>query len=137
MAAREHLSHDEFFSGLVSLLESHHKSGHGSVFMTQKRLSFERFPPPSPTKVADDPLWDTQPPQPLPILVRATDGKSRTKDLKKNANKVKLSTVVEPEQMEEFFARYAETCKAGMQSLKKRDRSKRRKGKKGKAEKKA
>ncbi|KAF2158058.1 signal recognition particle, SRP9/SRP14 subunit [Myriangium duriaei CBS 260.36] len=135
--AREHLSHDEFFTGLASLLESHQKSGHGSVFLTQKRLSYDRFPPPSPTKIADDPLWDTRPPEPLPIVVRATDGKSRTKDLKKNAAKVKLSTIVEPNQMDDFFARYAETCKGGIQSLKKRDRSKRKKTKKGKAEKKA
>lgn len=69
--------------------------------------------------------------------MRATDGKTQSVDRKKNADKVKLSTVVEPGQMDEFFARYAETCKAGMQGLRKRDRSKRKKAKKGKGEKKA
>lgn len=80
-------------------------------------------------KVADDPLWDLHPPNPLPIIVRATDGKTQTKDRKKNKNKVKLSTIVQPDDIDAFFARYADICKAGMQSLKKRDRSKRKKDK--------
>ena len=42
---------------------------------------------------------------------------------------MKLSTIVQPDDIEGFFARYAEVCKAGMQSLKKRDRSKRKKDK--------
>jgi signal recognition particle subunit SRP14 len=88
-------------------------------------------------KVADDPLWDLHPPQPLPIIIRATDGKSRSKEdhQKKNPEKVKISTVVQPEEIEAFFARYAEVCKSGMQSLRKRDRSKRKKAGKGKKEK--
>lgn len=84
-------------------------------------------------KVADDPLWDLHPPDPLPLIVRATDGKSQSKDRKKNKDKVKLSTIVQPDDIEGFFARYADVCKAGMQSLKKRDRSKRKKDKKKKA----
>jgi signal recognition particle subunit SRP14 len=68
------------------------------------------------------------------VLVRATDGKSQGKDRTKNRQKVKLSTVVQPDDIEAFFARYAEVCKAGMQSLKKRDRSKRKKTKKKGAE---
>ena len=93
-------------------------------------------------KVADDPLWDLNPPNPLPLIIRATDGKSHklgaegTKGGKngrtKNAEKVKLSTIVQPDDLEAFFARYAEVCKAGMQSLKKRDRSKRKKASKKK-----
>ena len=43
---------------------------------------------------------------------------------------MKLSTIVQPDDLETFFTRYAEVCKAGMQSLKKRDRSKRKKVKK-------
>lgn len=88
---------------------------------------------PTSAKVADDPLWDLNPPNPLPLLVRATDGKSQSKDRKKNKDKVKISTVVQPDDIEAFFARYADVCKAGMQSLKKRDRSKRKKDKKKKA----
>ena len=75
--------------------------------------------------VDSDPLADLQPSAPLPILMRATNGKS--KDHRKN--KMKLSTVVEPASLEVFYARYAEVCRSGMQGLKKRDRSGRKKGK--------
>ena len=86
--------------------------------------------PTPPVKVADDPLWDLNPPNPLPLIVRATDGKTTNKDMKtKNKDKVKLSTIVKPDDVEAFFTRYAEVCKQGMQSLKKRDRSKRKKDK--------
>ena len=84
--------------------------------------------PSPPAKVADDPLWDLNPPNPLPLIVRATDGESTKKDRKtKNPDKLKLSTIVQPDDVEAFFSRYAEVCKAGMQSLRKRDRSKRKK----------
>lgn len=64
----------------------------------------------------------------MPVLVRATNGKS--KDRRKE--KVKLSTVVDADALPAFFERYADVCKAGMTTLKPRDRSKR----KGKAKKK-
>lgn len=97
------------------------------------QVSYDTLPaPPSPQKVADDPLWDTHPPNPLPIIIRATDGNSQTKDRKKSKDKVKLSTLVGPDDLEAFFVRYADVCKAGMQALKKRDRTKRKKAKAGK-----
>ena len=45
-----------------------------------------------------------------------------------------LSTIVKPDDIDTFYIRYAEACKAGMSSLKKRDR---KKGKKDKKKKKA
>lgn len=57
---------------------------------------------------------------PLPLIVRATNSKSKINRDKK----VKLSTIVEADALEGFFVRYAEVCKAGMSGLKKRDRSK-------------
>lgn len=63
---------------------------------------------------------DLHPSQPLPIIIRATNGKSKAN----RAAKIKLSTIVEPDELEGFFARYAEVCKGGMSALKKRDRSK-------------
>lgn len=83
-----------------------------------------------------DPLADLKPPsEPLPVLIRATDGKgksSRTdKSKKTDRRKVKLSTVVLQEELEGFFTKYTEVCKAGMSSgLKKRDRKAREKKKK-------
>jgi len=67
-----------------------------------------------------EPFPDLTPRKPLPILIRATNGKSK----EKRDKKVKLSTVVESDALESFFAKYAEICKVGMSGLKKRDRSK-------------
>lgn len=65
------------------------------------------------------PFPDLHPDQPLPIIVRATNGKSR----ERIKDKVKLSTVVQPDELGAFFVKYAEVCKSGMSGLKKRDRS--------------
>ncbi|KAK0258018.1 hypothetical protein LTR91_012980 [Friedmanniomyces endolithicus] len=143
--AREHLSNDDFFTQLVTLIETTHQKGHGSVYLTQKRLTYGTSDPSPPTaKVPDDPLWDLHPPNPLPLIVRATDGKSHKLAKEegadatggigrtKNGEKVKLSTVVQPESIEAFFTRYAEVCKVGMRGLRRRDRSKRKKKEKGK-----
>lgn len=59
---------------------------------------------------------------PVPVLIRATNGKS--KDGRKD--KVKLSTIVEADGLDAFYLRYAEVCKAGMGALKPRDRSKKK-----------
>ncbi|KAJ4303767.1 hypothetical protein N0V90_002668 [Kalmusia sp. IMI 367209] len=132
---RDHLSNDEFFTQLGNLFEHNRKKGHGTVYLTQKRLIFDtEVQPPSPTKVADDPLWDTHPENSLPILVRAHNNKStkRAGTDRENVDKITLSTIVQPDQLDAFFVRYAEACKAGMGGLKKRDR----RGKKDKKKKK-
>lgn len=81
------------------------------------------------------------------ILIRATDGKtsapspttktntdkskSKSASQKTKTPKVKISTVVAPEELEAFYTRYAEICKAGMSGLKKKQRKKRTKAKGG------
>ncbi|KAJ4291531.1 hypothetical protein N0V88_006128 [Collariella sp. IMI 366227] len=40
------------------------------------------------------------------------------------SSKVKLSTVVQPDELDAFYLRYAEVCRAGMGALKPRDRTK-------------
>lgn len=70
------------------------------------------------------PFPDLHPSHPLPVLIRATNGKSKEKK-----DKVKISTVVQADELEGFFVKYAEVWKAGMSGLKKRDRSGRKKGK--------
>ncbi|KAK4613487.1 hypothetical protein CLAFUW4_08820 [Fulvia fulva] len=127
----DHLGHDEFFTHLTSLIDKTQQKGHGSVYLTQKRLTYDPTQHPPTPKSLDD-LSDLNPPDPLPLIIRATDGKSQSTDRKKNKHKIKLSTLVQPDDLEAFFTRYADVCKAGMQSLKKRDRSKRKKDKKGK-----
>ncbi|CZT14517.1 uncharacterized protein RCC_00494 [Ramularia collo-cygni] len=122
-----HLSSDEFFAQLTTLLASAQQKGHGSIYLVQKRLTYNT---PAPLPTSENPLADLNPASPLPILIRATDGKSQSQDRKEKKKKVKISTVVQPEELDGFYQKYAEVCKAGMQSLKKRDRSKRKKGKK-------
>ncbi|RAH44289.1 signal recognition particle 14 kDa protein [Aspergillus brunneoviolaceus CBS 621.78] len=125
-----HLNHEEFFTSLTTLLTTTSQKARGSVYLTQK-----------PWINADN-SQDQQQQQPA-ILIRATDGNTGAPNPKKAktdkktaagaaAKKVKLSTVVSPEELEAFYARYAEVCKAGMTGLKKRDRSK-KKTAKGKA----
>lgn len=71
----------------------------------------------------DDHLFtDLDHSKPLPIIIRATNGKSK----EHRAKKIKLSTVVDSDALESFFTKYAEVCKLGMSGLKKRDRSKRK-----------
>ena len=64
----------------------------------------------------------------MPVLIRATNAKGK----ERRQDRIKLSTIVEPDSLPAFFERYADICKAGMTTLKPRDRSKR----KGKAKKK-
>jgi signal recognition particle subunit SRP14 len=82
-----------------------------------------------PTTTTAHSFPDLQPSEPLPIIIRATDGKSK----EQKAQKIKFSTIVEADALDAFFFKYAEVCKLGMSGLKKRDRSK---GKKKKAKKK-
>ncbi|KAK4246345.1 signal recognition particle, SRP14 subunit [Corynascus novoguineensis] len=118
-----HLSHDEFFIKLADVFSTRKTKGHGAVFLTQKRLSYDQpSKTPSDQQQEEDPLADLHPTQPLPVLVRATNGKGKAD----RAAKVKLSTVVQPDELEGFYSRYAEVCKAGMSALKPRDRTKRK-----------
>ncbi|KAF2101947.1 signal recognition particle, SRP9/SRP14 subunit [Rhizodiscina lignyota] len=121
-----HLSHDEFFTKLGELFEANRQAGKGSIFLTQKRLNYDTPSLAStPTTTPDDPLRDLHPESPLPVIIRASNGK--WKDEK--ASKIKLSTIVQPDALEGFYIRYADVCKGGMQALKKRDRSKRKRDK--------
>jgi signal recognition particle subunit SRP14 len=73
-----------------------------------------------PEIVGAQPFPDLSPPKTLPIIIRATNGKSK----EKRDKKIKLSTIVEVDALEVFYAKYADICKQGMSGLKKRDRSK-------------
>lgn len=85
----------------------------------------------APNAISGGRLPDLHPSKPLPVIVRATDGKSKMN----RADKIKLSTIVDADTLEAFFTRYAEVCKIGMSSLKKRDRSKGKKKMKAKRKK--
>ncbi|EER25611.1 hypothetical protein CPC735_067110 [Coccidioides posadasii C735 delta SOWgp] len=130
-----HLSQDEFFTHLTALLTNQSTSLRGSVFLTQKLLP---APPPgrsttttttqttasaeAPSSTERTTTTTTFQPNQSAVLIRASNGRHKTA-------KVKASTIVQPEELEAFYARYAELCKAGMVGLKKRDRSAKKKGK--------
>ncbi|KAL4906655.1 hypothetical protein BDW74DRAFT_136277 [Aspergillus multicolor] len=114
------IGHEEFFTSLTTLLTDTSQKTRGSVYLTQ-------------TPLLNSQSTDTADKQAQPsILIRATDGNtnapnpkthSEIKDKKaKKETKVKISTVVQPDELEAFYAKYAEVCKAGMTGLKKRDR---------------
>jgi len=95
----------------------------GTVTVTYGNES--HFPPASEAASlpADAPFPDLNPKSPLPVLVRATNAKSK----KRRGSKVKLATEVDPGELDAFYARYADVCKLGMvPSLKPRDRSKKK-----------
>ncbi|ROV89340.1 hypothetical protein VMCG_09641 [Cytospora schulzeri] len=100
-----HLSHDEFFNKLGELFTSRKGKDHGSVFLTQKRMTHGLD-----DKDDDDNTTSSS----YPVIVRATNGKSG--DDRKAGKKVKLSTVVPSDSLDAFYVRYAEICKAGIGS---------------------
>ncbi|OJJ03511.1 hypothetical protein ASPVEDRAFT_151996 [Aspergillus versicolor CBS 583.65] len=110
------LGHEEFFNSLTTLLTNTSQKTKGSVYLTQKPLLNSSS---SDTDKLNQPS----------ILIRASDGNTNSKNPKthpevkdKKKSKSKLSTVVQQSELETFYARYAEVCKAGMTGLKKRDR---------------
>ncbi|EKJ69478.1 hypothetical protein NXS19_013293 [Fusarium pseudograminearum] len=123
--ADSHMSHDEFFAKLGELFDHRKGSDHGSIYLSQKRLIYgQDIAQPS----EEEP--DINPSKPLPLIIKATNGKGK----RDRSKKVKLSTVVNPEDLEAFYVRYADVCKSGMTALKPRDRSKKKaKAKKKKA----
>lgn len=83
-----------------------------------------------PKPSEEEPSPDLNPGKPLPLIIRASNGKGK----RDRSAKVKLSTVVNPDDLEAFYVRYADVCKTGMTALKPRDRSKKKaKAKKKKA----
>ncbi|KAL4926862.1 signal recognition particle 14 kDa protein [Aspergillus undulatus] len=120
------IGHEEFFTSLTTLLTNTSQKARGSVYLTQKPLL-------NTNTATDANPSDTQSESRPSILIRATDGDTnapnpKTHDFKnkdksnKKETKVKISTVVALEDLEAFYTRYAEVCKAGMTGLKKRDR---------------
>jgi signal recognition particle subunit SRP14 len=129
---RRYITNDlQFFTQLTSLLKACHTKDHGSVLLSQKRLTHGTLPTETAhdgTKIGDNPLWDLNPPNPLPIIVRASNAKCPK--TRKAGGKKKITTIVQPDDLEGFYMRYAEVCKRGMEALRKRDRSKKKKDKK-------
>lgn len=69
------------------------------------------------------------------MLLRATNGKSKKSRQEDPASKVKMSTLVDLDDVATFYQKYSEVCKKGMESLRKRDKKKAKAKKKGKGKK--
>lgn len=115
----------QFFSSLSNLLTKTSQKARGSVFLTQKPLLNTN------TNSANETDASSSSSQQPSILIRASDGNTNASNPKTHKvqkaskdTKVKLSTVVAAGDLEAFYTRYAEICKAGMTGLKKRDRKK-------------
>lgn len=79
----------------------------------------------------ENPFPDLNPSKPQSIIIHASNGKSK----RNRAAKVKISTIVKPDELEGFYTRYADICKTGMMALKPRDRSKKKEKQKAKKKK--
>ncbi|CAK7234068.1 hypothetical protein SBRCBS47491_008825 [Sporothrix bragantina] len=122
-----YLDNDEFFSRLAELFNTQKGKDHGAIYLSQRRLARGEKGA-SGAAPADNTTPEALEPQPL--IIRATNGKSK----KHRKDKIRLTTTVSPDGLEAFYSRYAETCKAGMTLLKPRDKSKKKaKAKKKKA----
>jgi len=94
-----------FLSKLASLFEAT-KEKH-AIWITHKRLTYEGEDTPmaSPPDEADEKEY--------PCIIKATDGKD-----------LKLSTIINPDELEAFHASYGALLKSSMTTLKKRDKKK-------------
>ncbi|CAH6723106.1 signal recognition particle subunit Srp14p [[Candida] jaroonii] len=117
------LNNAEFLSQFAETLTKN--NGESSVYLTQKRLvpsldvEDNKGINDLSSNVIDHKLFDKNT-QEYPILIRLSmNGK--------NKDKLKLSTVVEIDQLDQFWIDYAQTIKAGFVGLKKKDKKKSKK----------
>lgn len=117
------LNNAEFISKVESLLASN--EGKSSVYFTQKRLAtpleketIDLVKDLSSNVVEHTPAYPTNT-QNYPVLIRATLGKKESK----------ISTVVEPANLDTFWLEYAQALKAGFVGLKKKEKKKTKKSK--------
>lgn len=104
------LNNNEFVQKVGDLLTEN--NGKSSVYLTQKRLS--------PALDLEESTEVTESQQ-FPILIRISMNSSDEK------NKVKLSTVVETENLDQFWSDYSQAIKSGFIGLKKKDKKKSKK----------
>lgn len=104
--------------------------GKSSVYLTQKRLSSQEGASSVtiddlPTNVIPDDRVqnDTS----YPILVRISMNSTNNKD--KKQEKLKISTVVETDQLSQFWQQYIRVLKGGFVGLKKKEKKKTKKSK--------
>lgn len=116
----------QFFKEVTNLLAKN--GSKSSIYLTQKRLSYtvdaeiEGVAPFSDLSKEVKPVLHEYNPdsKQYPILIRVTDGN------KDKSARIKLSTVVEPENLDTFWNEYTNVMKAGFVGLKKKSKSKKK-----------
>lgn len=121
------VNNSDFLKQFGDVLEGN--SGKSSIYLTQKRLSpaldldqdeGNGIKDLSSNVIPHDDKYSTNSTE-YPILIRiATNDKSK---------KLKISTVVETAQLEQFWVNYAQVIKSGFIGLKKKDKKKSKKSK--------
>lgn len=118
----------QFFKQVSEFLTKN--NGKSSIYLTQKRFSYDIDSEIEGTEPFEDlpngvePLLHqktTQNSKKYPILIRITDGNID------KSKKIKLSTVVEPDQLDSFWNEYTNILKSGFIGLKKKSKSKSKK----------
>jgi hypothetical protein len=116
----------QFFKQITGLLAKN--GGKSSIYITQKRLSYNIDEQIDGVEPYSDLSKDVTPAlhenksnnKSYPILIRITDG-NKDKSLK-----VKLSTIVEPENLDSFWIEYIDILKNGFVGLKKKTKAKKK-----------
>lgn len=117
------LNNTEFLAKVTDVLTSN--EGKSSVYFTQKRLSLT-LEPATPnnindlsSNVVDHPKEFPTNTTSYPVLIRFTLGDKKSK----------VSTVIEPEDLDKFWSEYAQILKTGFVGLKKKEKKKAKKSK--------
>lgn len=117
------LNNKEFLARITNELTSN--EGKSSVYFTQKRLSLT-LEPATPNNINDlssnvveHPKEFPSNSETYPVLIRFTLGEK----------KLKISTVIEPENLDRFWSEYAQILKTGFVGLKKKEKKKAKKSK--------
>jgi len=109
------VSNDEFLAQLSLLFKD--AKAEGSVHLGQKRLAKDG---------PDSVLHAKQ--APYALVFRASNGRStRGKSSGKHASRSHCSTIVNPENLGEFWRRYSESIKKGAAGLRKKEKKKAKK----------
>ncbi|CAI5759491.1 unnamed protein product [Candida verbasci] len=114
----------DFLQLLQSQLQN--SKGKKSIYLTQKRLSsnIENSINDLPSNVISTPIENNET---YPILLRFSQNSS---DNKINKDRVKYSTIIESDKLDEFWQEYLKILKNGFIGLKKKEKKKSKKGKK-------
>jgi len=111
------LDNEEFLKQLKALFESTTQSG--SVFLTQKRFTYEETPSSNADTDMPEASTSTSSEKQYSIIIKATDGKNAS-------SKTKISTIVQPQDHTTFMTAYGQLLKSCFNTMRKKDKRKKK-----------